>query len=299
MLKVLAASLIVAANVAGAAQPPATTVAPVDVTARPRGPAPPMRAVRAFVTSMSVMSTGEQLAVWGKAALPGSIGQSLIGNVPRSASGQSICPAVFGMPAANADFIVERMRAVGALTGAPVSQRDCGASDVNVIIAFPADAGDFIHELADKIPDAFGFDFHGQLTRDLRRPVKPIRAWYATHVIDVDARASRLSPQYRSLIAHVLIIVDTRQTGSLNMGQLSDYIAMTALAELAPDSVPAESPTILNVFADLAAGRTPAEGLTRLDLAYLKALYAIDPRQIGVLQKDQIADRIRRDLAGR
>jgi hypothetical protein len=300
--KTLAVLMIAAATAVCAAEPPPgvpTTLAGVDVTARPRGPAPPMRAVRAFVSSMSVMSTGEQLAIWSKSALPGSIGQAALGNVSRAASGETICPAVFGLPPDYAAFIVARMRQLGLETGAPVSQKDCDASDVNVIIAFPTDAADFIHELADKIPHAFGFEYLGALARDLGKPVKPIRAWYATQVIDVDPRASRLSPQYRSLIAHVLIIVDAKQTDALNMGQLSDYIAMTTLAELKPDSVPADSPTILNVFADTAAGRTPADGVTRLDIAYLKALYAINPRQVGVLQKDQIADRIRRDLAGR
>jgi len=297
VLKILAAVMVAAATAVSAAGPP-TTVTGVDVTAR-RGPAPPMQAVRAFVSSLSVMSTGEQLAIWSKSALPGSVGQSVLGNVPRSASGESICPAVFGLPDDYGAFIIARMRQVGVETGAPVSQKDCEASDVNVVIAFPTDASDFIHELADEIPSAFGFAYRGKLTQDLKTPVKPIRAWYATEVIDVDPRASRLSPQYRSLIAHVLIIVDAKQADALNMGQVSDYIAMTALAELKPDSVPADSPTILNVFADTAAGRTPAAGVTRLDLAYLKALYAIDPRQVGVLQKDQIANRIRRDLAGR
>ena len=300
LLKTLAAVMVAAATTVTAAEPssPPTTVAGVDVTARPRGPAPPMQAVRAFVSSLSVMSTGEQLAIWSKSALPGSIGQAALGNVPRSASGETICPAVFGLPDDYAAFIVARMRQVGVETGAPVSQKDCETSDVNVVIAFPTDAGDFIHELADKIPSAFGFAYRGKLMQDLKAPVKPIRAWYATQVIDVDPRASRLSPQYRSLIAHVLIIVDAKQTDALNMGQVSDYIAMTALAELKPDSVPADSPTILNAFSDTAAGRTPADGVTRLDIAYLKALYAINPRQVGVLQKDQIADRIRRDLAG-
>jgi hypothetical protein len=167
------------------------------------------------------------------------------------------------------------------------------------LIVFPDDARDFIHELAGKVPTAFGFAYHAMLTRDLETPVKPIRAWYATQVVGVAAGPSRLSTQYQSLIQHVLIIVDAKQTDGLNMGELSDYIAMTGLARIRTDSVPADASTILNVFSDSAAGRAPAEGLTRLDLAYLKALYAINPRQVGALEKDQIANRIRHDLAGR
>ena len=81
------------------------------------------------------------------------------------------------------------------------------------------------------------------------------------------------------------------------MCQLSDYIAMTGLTQIKTSSVPADASTILNIFSDTADGRAPADGLTRLDVAYLKALYAINPRQVGALEKDQIANRIRQDLA--
>ena len=301
--RLLVAMMVAAATAVSAADPPpkpdtSTTVSGVEVTAPRRGPPPPMQPIRNFVGSVSVMSTGEQLAIWHKSAIPGSVGQSVLGPLPGAASGETICPVVFGLPADYAAFIVARIRQVGEQTGAPVAKHECAKSDGNVIIAFPTDAVNFIHELADKIPDAFGFVYHGSLERDLNKPIKPIRAWYATDVIDVDSRASRLSPQYISLIEHVLIIVDTSQTDALNMGQLSDYIAMTALAEIKPGSTPPDAPSILNVFSDAAAGRAGAAGLTPLDLAYLKALYAIGPRQAGVLQKDQIADRIRRALAG-
>jgi hypothetical protein len=95
----------------------------------------------------------------------------------------------------------------------------------------------------------------------------------------------------------VLIIIDAKQTAGLDMGQLSDYIAMIGLAQIKTDSVPLDASTILNLFADTAAGRAPADGLTRLDLAYLKALYGVSPREVGALQKDQIANRIYQDLA--
>jgi hypothetical protein len=285
-----------------AAEPPTgapTTVSGVDVIARPRGPAPPMKAVRAFVGSLGVMSTGEQLAIWSRSAVPGAIGRSLAGTSPASSAAETICPAVFGLPPDYARFIIDRLRRVGALTGAPVSPTDCRPSEVNVVIAFPADATDFIHELADRAPTAFGFAYHGLLRQDLKTPVKPIRAWYATEVLAVTARASRLSTQHQSLIEHVLIIVDARQSNALNMGQLGDYISMTTLAEIKTSSIPADASTILNVFSDIAAGRSPADGMTRMDVAYLKALYGVAPGLVGSLQNDQIADLVRRNLAAR
>jgi hypothetical protein len=52
-------------------------------------------------------------------------------------------------------------------------------------------------------------------------------------------------------------------------------------------------------FNDNAAGRAPADGMTRMDAAYLQALYAVGPRQPGELQNDQIANRVVKRLVTR
>ena len=131
------------------------------------------------------------------------------------------------------------------------------------------------------------------------RPLEPIRAWYGVRTVVTEMKDSRLSLNHQSVIFQVLIVVDRDKTEAINMGQLSDYLAMISLADIQPEKVPRAAPSILNMFNDIAAHRTPPEGMTRMDAAYLQALYDIGPRQPGERQNEQIAERILTALAGK
>lgn len=289
-----------AGQAAGAAPPgEATVVSGLDVVAphRPKAP-PPRKSLDAFVGSVGVISPGaEQLAIWTR-SLAAAAGPSQFAAGP-SAAGQTICPLVAGLAPEYARFIIGRLRVVGGALGAPIAQKDCGPSTTTLAIVFPDDAGTFIKTLARDKPQAFGFDSPGALAADLTQAVKPIRAWYGVETVVAGGGASRLTSRTRTAITQVLIIVDRSQTKDIDMGQLTDYIAMAAFAQINPDRVPPEAGSILNLFRDLAAGKPPQAGMTRLDAAYLQALYAISPRQPGWMQNQQIAARIARALASR
>ncbi len=276
----------------------ATTVSGIDVVAPARMKNPPSRAaVEAYVGSIGGLSISGQLAIWARTSLPNA--SNLPGYQPtQSVAGTTICPRIIGLPQPYADFILARIRKVGLSLGAPVSPRDCPSSDNNLIIAFPDDADAFIRKLADDKPQAFGFRDHGGLVEDLKRPPRPIRAWYGVEVVVTGTHSSRLAPPDESAIYQALIVVDRAKTDALDMGQLSDYLAMIALAQIRPEAVPRDAPSILNIFNDIAAGRTPAPAMTRMDAAYLQSLYAIDPRQPGSRQNAEIVTRIHRRLTG-
>jgi hypothetical protein len=277
---------------------PATTVSGIEVVAPARMKSPSRAAVNTYVGSLGVTALTGQLATWSRTSLP-SASTTADALAADAAAGQTICPLVLGLPAANADFIVARIRQVGTALGAPMSTKPCPAQANNVIIVFPDDAAAFVRDLADDKPQAFGFRYHAELVRDQHKPLGPIRAWYGVRTLVTEPRFSRISLNHQSVIFQVLIVVDRDKTEAINMGQLSDYLAMISLAEVKPEKIPPTAPSILNLFNDIAAGRAPREAMTRMDAAYLQALYAIGPRQPGEMQESQIAERILRSLAAK
>jgi len=254
--------------------------------------------VNTYVGALGFTAITGQLATWSRTSLP-SGSTTPDAQAADALAGQTICPLVLGLPVANADFIVARIRQVGTALGAPMSTKPCPADANNVVIVFPDHAAAFIRDLADDKPQAFGFRYHGELVRDQLRPVGPIKAWYGVRTVVTEPRFSRLTLNHQSVIFQVLIVVDRDKTDAINMGQLSDYLAMLSLAEVKPDKVPRGAPSILNMFNDIAAGRVPPEGMTRMDAAYLQALYAIGPREPGELQEAEISERILKALAGK
>jgi hypothetical protein len=287
-----------ASATADSAPPPATTVSGIEVVAPARMKSPPRSAVNTYVGSLGDIALTGQLATWSRTSLPG-LSTTPDAQAADAEAGQTICPIVLGLPAANADFIVARLRQVGTALGAPMSTKPCPRDANNVAIVFPEDAAAFVRDLADDKPEAFGFRYHGELVRNRLRPLQPIRAWYGVRTIVTEVKDGRLSLNHRSVIFQVLIVVDRDKTDAINMGQLSDYLAMISLAEIKPEKVPRAAPSILNMFNDIAAGRAPAEGMTRMDAAYLQALYDIGPREPGELQNAQISERILKALAGK
>jgi len=283
---------------ATAAAAPATSVSGIEVVAPARMRSPSRSVVNTYVGALGFTAITGQLATWSRTSLP-SGSTTPDAQAADALAGQTICPLVLGLPVANADFIVDRIRQVGTALGAPMSTKPCPADANNVVIVFPDDAAAFIRDLADDKPQAFGFRYHGELVRDQLRPVGPIKAWYGVRTVVTEPRFSRLTLNHQSVIFQVLIVVDRDKTDAINMGQLSDYLAMLSLAEVKPDKVPRGAPSILNMFNDIAAGRVPPEGMTRMDAAYLQALYAIGPREPGELQEAEISERILKALAGK
>jgi hypothetical protein len=281
------------ASIAAAAQPP-TPIADVVVVGRRPVPAPSLKTVDAFVSSISVMTAADQLARWRRGGPTSS--KNLTAD--QSEGGErGVCPIVIGLPVPYADFIVSRVREVASAVGAPVDRPQCRGFNLEVL--FPTEPAAFHRELAARTPGLFGFRYHAALVADLKAPETPIHAWYATRVSATGNPFSRVSAAHVSAIANALVIVDAGSTQTVNMGQLSDYIAVVGLGAVKPDAAPKGAATILNLFHDLDAGRVPAAGLTPWDMAYLKALYGVGGNQPGWRQNHQIATRMVSDLKPR
>lgn len=85
----------------------------------------------------------------------------------------------------------------------------------------------------------------------------------------VSQLGSRLSDQSRDDLSQVIVVLDMKAFDAASFTQVTDYVAMSALAQIDPDAVP-DVPSILSLFDDRVS---PVETLTRWDRAYLHAVY--------------------------
>jgi hypothetical protein len=106
------------------------------------------------------------------------------------------------------------------------------------------------------------------------------------------APGSRLVPPVDDAFNRVVIVLDGRQLEGLTSGQIAAYVSMITLAEVRIEAPPRDVDTIINLFTDRKAGRTPPQDLTFWDRAYLGALYNA-PTQINIsMQRSVMETRI-------
>ena len=90
-------------------------------------------------------------------------------------------------------------------------------------------------------------------------------------------QSSRLTDQSRDDMMQAIIVLDTAALDQASFAQITDYIAMVALAQINPDAEPGH-PSILGLFN---ADEAQEETLTDWDRAYLRGLYRAQQRSAG------------------
>jgi len=108
---------------------------------------------------------------------------------------------------------------------------------------------------------------------------------------------NRISDGMRSVLYHVLIVVDPRKLPDYEIGALADYIALLALTQLNSLDTCQQLPSIVNILAP-GCERRP-NSITEDDLAYLRGLYKMSSQKSLVVQRNEIADRMSEMMAGR
>ena len=204
-----------------------------------------------------------------------------------------ICPGVVNMQQdvaqAMADRIADRVIELGLQAGEP----GCKA---NMIIVGADDGAAMASSLIEARPRAYitgiaGTSLTYRALNIFRTSDAPVRWWMLT--VPLDARtgevtvrtpdsedapirridgAGRLRSQDINAIFQVMVVVDVNRIGTVNVGQLGDYIAMVALAQVDTQADVAGFETVLNLVQDPAG----VSGLTDWDLTYLRQLYAAD-----------------------
>lgn len=199
------------------------------------------------------------------------------------------CPLMAGLPARQAQYLVDRMSRRAFELGLRPGDEGCRP---NVLVFVTPDAGVLAHALADD-HDLMAYynnaEYGNSLGRDALlefvNSTAPVRWWHVAQTVDrrgqiidgdgdaIVADGTRLHRATRQDFNRVMVIVDARQADGLRLEALGDYLAMVTLAQLDARANVADLPTILNVFANRSLGQPGALELTDWDRAYLEGLY--------------------------
>jgi len=196
------------------------------------------------------------------------------------------CPLMAGIPARQAQYLVDRMSQRAYQLGLRPGDENCRA---NVLVFITPDADILAQALADDrdLVAYYNNAEHGNsLGRDALTAFvtsdAPVRWWHVAQTVTergtvitnsgevVRSEASRLYRPTRQDFNRVLVIVDARQATGLQFEALADYLAMVTLAQLDASADTSEIPSILNLFSR--SGASEAR-MTDWDLAYLEGLY--------------------------
>ena len=232
----------------------------------------------------------------------------------------AVCPASFGLRARDNIRVADRVREVARAAGIRVASQNCRP---NILILIAENGEDVLAGLRRRRP---GFFTGLGLTeiRHLAQADGPVHAWQVVEERGADGRttesiafirspngtlmyigasrqlntlvASRLGRTVRQDLALSVVIFDVDALDGLTLTQIGDYAAMRALAPTDSDRAPSGR-TILALFKDRHAGAAPADALTGLDSAYLRAVYGTDNRVGGWMQQANIVRAVDRELA--
>jgi hypothetical protein len=235
-----------------------------------------------------------------------------------------LCFAVAGLPKPQGEFMLERLSTDADSAGVPLAREPC---QPNVFVVLSREPDSLLKGLEAR--HAFGEGQPAQIQRFIHPAKIPVvRIWRNANTVDPNgaplnaigaacggAAASGLDsglsfmksdiptnceafgsrPRFDALVAFssVIVVVDTRLTSDATFGQLADYVAVIALADIDQEVDFGDVPTILRLFVELPSTAPP--GLTIWDRAFLSALYHTD--QSSRSQRSEIVSTIARDVS--
>ncbi len=227
---------------------------------------------------------------------------------------KEVCPLVSGLPRQEAEFVLARVSEVARAAGTPLAGERCQANLYILVTARPQGLleamearnksftfglapssliDEFIstpravrvwYHTAEKTPEGMPLlNLSGPNWNSTETAVGPGASQVADNQSPLNragadpwGQATHLTLNFVWDIFRVFVIVDRTRLQGVSRGQIADYIAMVALAEINPEGPPADSPTILNLF-DTAPQSAPA-GISDWDRAFLKSLYVTEQK---------------------
>lgn len=215
-----------------------------------------------------------------------------------------VCVGVVNLPAAHAQYMADRISQVAAEVGLEPGEPGCSPR----IIIIATDDG---AALATSLVGGVGVDFNlgthqtdagSRALRDFQTSDRAVRWWHTSLPTDSETgqtairlpgqagmdgqpsapvvnvfAASRVNSQIRDDLVRVVIVIDVDKLENASFEQLTDYVALVALAQIDADARTAGYDTIMNLF----NGSGAPAGLTDWDLGYLQALYSTHPQRIN------------------
>jgi hypothetical protein len=286
----LAASAATSPASPDASRAPPTALAGITVTAPRPPPAPQIsdRAVHDFVRAHGAATRIGQLARWR----------------------EPICAQTFGLPPEFNAFVSRRIAEVGVSVGAPAAR--AGPCVANISVFFTTRAQAFMDHVRSKRPELLGYHYHAQAAR-LATFDRPIQAWYVTATQGANGETqvddsccgmpggtpgSSFGAGLASEFSGVMIVADWTKVAGYEVGAIADYIAVLALSHAKSLEACGTAPSIADLISTV-CDRARPQAITDDDVAYLKALYGINPRLFLSTQQGAVADRMKRNLADR
>lgn len=242
-----------------------------------------------------------------------------LGKIARWENG--VCPKVFGLQPGAATLVVNRIKAVAKMVGAPVPSGDSCRTNVEIIVTPQPQA--LLDAVRKKRSGVLGYSSGPSETARLAIMSRPIQAWYVTETEDyagiqhpdemVDDCAMRtgrredcymlvsgfsLSDGLKSNFVNAMVTVDSSRIGALQIGSLADYVAMESLAQTQASASCHALPTVTNLTLAGCAAPNNSAALTDTDIAYLQALYRVQPDAKLNAQEHQISHDMKKSLSG-
>jgi len=228
---------------------------------------------------------------------------------------RAVCVGVHNLETSAAQYIADRISSLALDVGLEPGEPGCSPA-VNIV--FATDARQTASYMVEREPRVFmpvaghaGMDLGRVALEEFAESEKPIRWWHVSlpvgavtgmaaietsklcgqlHCPPVTpvAGPSRIHNGTRDDLLYVIIIVDTTKLKGTTWQELGDYLALVSLAQIDPDTSPADFDSILNLFSNPAA----YSGLTDWDRSYVRALYEFNQERLPHLQANQIVSRI-------
>lgn len=267
-----------------AAAPPPAPVEGVVVEALPKADAAVRDQVHAYVAGALARNREETLLRWR----------------------EPLCPLVAGLPQEQGEYMLARLSLIARTAGARLAPEHCTPNFYVVVTGEPEA---LLKAWRKRDGNLFGRQAPAKVGRFLGQD-RPVRVWHNWDYEPGDgSKPTEYSPTGAPTITHpkdsriatsvvrggwgVVAVVDAARLQGVSVAQLSDYVALTGLAELNPDAQVGAAPSILRLF-DGPPGEAPAS-LSNWDQAFLAALYGSD--QDYLKQRAQIASRMLKDVA--
>lgn len=276
-------ALAQALGAAPASTPPSTPAPVATAPAPTAAPARPGEVAEVVVTATRPQTIAEFVAKF--AAPTGPEGRLARWN-------GTICPGVVGLNQKYAEYLNDKLAATAQAVGLKVGEPGCSP---DILIVVTADPDRLLQVLSKSYRRRLGVQPDGdelvaggsgrESFDDFVKIARPVRWWHVSERVAADGSPmdgktvnvfspSRLRSALRDDLHHVIIVVDAKAAVGVSYEALASYVSMVSLAQLSPDAGGSPKlPTILSLFRDKEAGRTPPGDLTNWDLAYLKGLY--------------------------
>jgi hypothetical protein len=253
--------------------------------------------VEVFVSSAIVKSYDESLMRWD----------------------HPVCPLVAGLGKDLGEFALHRFSDIARAAHVPLGKETCKP---NFIVIVAPNSSTFLKILWRHKPRLFN-TYHGIApVRSFIDSSRPIKVWYNAADIGADGGAaftsalaesagigmgtvdypvhvapssmgSRLTRQVVRNIDTAMVIADSTQIRSLNIGQLVDYIALIGLVQINLDKDLGQTPSILQLFKP--SETPPPLEMTPWDRALLLALYSTP--QKDMMQRSEMETVMLREIS--